>query len=68
MLRNEGTFDRGLRAVVGLALIALVLLAQIANPVLYWGAVVVGAVMLFTAVTGFCPAYRLLGLMNCRDC
>lgn len=68
MLRNEGNLDRGLRAVVGFALIALVLFAQIANPVLYWGAVVVGAVMLITAVTGFCPAYRLLGLKTCRDC
>lgn len=68
MSRNEGSLDRGLRGVIGLALIALVLFTQIANPVLYWGALVVGMVMLITAVTGFCPAYRIFGLKTCRDC
>lgn len=68
MSRNEGTLDRALRGGVGVLLIALVLLEQIANPLLYWGALIVGLVALITAVTGFCPAYRLLGIKTCRDC
>lgn len=68
MSRNEGNLDRALRGIVGLVLIGFVIFAQIVNPVLYWGALVVGAVMLITAVTGFCPAYRILGLKTCRDC
>ncbi len=68
MSRNESTFDRALRGILGVALIALALSVQIANPVFYWGAIAVGAVLLITAVTGFCPAYRILGLKTCRDC
>lgn len=66
MSRNEGTFDRILRAIVGLILIGLVLSASLASPALFWGAIVVGAVLLATALTGFCPAYRLFGLRTCR--
>lgn len=68
MPRNEGSVDRALRGLVGLGLITLVLFAQIASPILYWGAIIVGAVMLITAVTGFCPAYRIFGIKTCQDC
>jgi len=71
MTRNEGPIDRILRGLVGLLLIALPLAAAMpvfANPVVYWGALVIGAILAVTAVTGFCPAYRLLGLKTCRDC
>lgn len=39
-----------------------------ANPVFWWGSVLVGAVLLVTAVTGFCPAYRLFGVRTCNEC
>lgn len=68
MPRNEGNLDRVLRGVAGFAFVAFALMAQIANPIFYWGALIVGAVMLVTAATGFCPAYRLFGLKTCRDC
>ncbi|MEO0912305.1 MAG: DUF2892 domain-containing protein [Pseudomonadota bacterium] len=68
MSRNEGSLDRALRGLAGIALIAAVLYVQIANPVFYWGAILVGAILLITAVTGFCPAYRILGLKTCREC
>ncbi|KIT15804.1 YgaP family membrane protein [Jannaschia aquimarina] len=67
MTRNEGTIDRALRGIAGLVLLALAFFAGLTGA-LYWIALVVGIVMLATAVTGFCPAYRLLGLKTCSDC
>ena len=69
MLINQGTLDRVLRAVIGIVLIVLPLATSapvFTSAVLYWGAILVGAVLLITAVTGFCPAYRLLGIRTCR--
>lgn len=69
MTVNEGKTDRMLRAVLGAALLALALLSNVAlftNPTIFWGAVIVGAVLVLTAATGFCPAYRLFGLRTCR--
>lgn len=69
MLTNQGTLDRVLRTVLGLILIVLPLATSMAlfgNPLLYWGALIIGAVLMITAVTGFCPAYRLLGIRTCR--
>lgn len=71
MSKNEGTLDRTLRGIFGLILIILPLATTMplfASPLAYWAALVVGAVLLITAITGFCPAYRLLGLKTCRDC
>lgn len=57
---NEGPIDRALRIIVGIALIALVF----TGPQTPWGWL--GVVPLLTGVTGFCPAYRLLGINTCR--
>jgi hypothetical protein len=59
MNKNEGTLDRIVRIVVGLALLSLVVI----GPHTYWG--LVGLVPLFTGLAGFCPAYRLFGLSTC---
>lgn len=66
MTRNEGSFDRGLRAAIGMLLVILALAGVFAAAWLYWGAIIVGVVLLVTAATGFCPAYRLLGVRTCR--
>jgi zinc transporter ZupT len=61
MLTNEGTVDRVIRLVV--AVVAAVAAFSVgAGSVLGIILLVVGAVMLLTAVTGFCPLYRVLGL------
>ena len=60
MPRNEGPTDRGLRIIAGLVLIAL---TQI-GPQTPWGWI--GLVPLLTGLTGFCPAYALLGLNTCK--
>ncbi len=63
---NVGTVDRILRFIVGIVLIALPFampdLEYWSNPVFYYGAIVVGAVMILTALMRFCPAYLPIGL------
>lgn len=58
-VKNAGTVDRALRAIVGIALIALTLTGTIGA----WGWI--GVVPLFTAALGWCPAYTLLGIKTC---
>ena len=65
MLTNIGSLDRVLRIVLGLVLIIaafLPALGLMANPFLQWGAVIVGVILIGTALIRFCPIYRLLGL------
>jgi hypothetical protein len=56
---NVGTVDRILRAVLGIALIALTLAGTIG----FWGWI--GVVPLLTAALGTCPAYTMLGMSTC---
>ena len=57
--KNAGSTDRAIRAVVGLALIALTLMGTL--PVWGW----IGVVPLATAAIGWCPAYTLFGIKTC---
>jgi hypothetical protein len=59
MQTNVGGIDRILRAVIGLALIALTLAGTIG----VWGWI--GVVPLLTAALGFCPIYTMLGFSSC---
>ncbi len=61
MSANVGNIDRVLRIVVGLGLLAMVFM----GPQTPWGWI--GLVPLVTAVVGFCPAYRLLGICTKAD-
>ena len=61
-MRNVGTIDKAIRLVAG---IGLVLLAAVPSPYqtpFGW----IGLVPLGTALIGWCPAYRLLGIRTCR--
>lgn len=60
MVRNIGTTERIIRAIVGIALIALVFV----GPQTPWGWI--GIIPLATAVLGWCPPYALLGINTCR--
>lgn len=53
---NVGPTDRALRAVLGLAVLALAFV----GPRTPWG--YLGLIPLLTAVVGFCPLYALLGI------
>ena len=59
MQTNVGNIDRIVRAVIGLALIALTWAGTIG----VWGWI--GVVPLLTAALGFCPVYTLLGFSTC---
>jgi hypothetical protein len=58
---NMGTVDRALRAIVGLALIAMAATGTVG----LWGWI--GVVPVLTALVGFCPAYTLLGVKTCKS-
>lgn len=65
---NVGTIDRILRALIGIAALALVFYGPIAGG---WGwervaLVAVSAIMLGTSMIKFCPLYRLFGLRTCK--
>jgi hypothetical protein len=65
MKRNMGSIDRGIRGLVGLVLLAVFFLMPIENIYLYWGALVVGVMMLGTALLGWCPPYMIFGISTC---
>ena len=58
-MKNVGTIDRVVRVVLGVALLAMVFV----GPQTPWGWI--GLVPLITALVGFCPAYKLVGLSTC---
>ncbi len=57
--RNEGTLDRALRVILGLALLAIAFV----GPKTPWG--FLGVVPLLTGLVGSCPLYRIVGLRTC---
>lgn len=59
MKTNEGTIDRALRIIAGLALIALAATGTIGA----WG--YIGVVPLLTGIIGICPAYSIFGISSC---
>jgi len=59
MTPNEGRWDRGLRILLGLALLSLVAV----GPQTAWGWL--GLLPLITGLVGYCPLYRVVGLSTC---
>lgn len=59
MPTNEGTIDRVLRVVAGLAILSLVFI----GPQTPWAWF--GLVPLLTGLVGYCPVYSLLGIRTC---
>jgi hypothetical protein len=61
---NEGPIDRIARIAAGAALLAIAVLGLVASPLsLVAGAL--GAILLLTGVTGFCPLYAVFGVSTC---
>lgn len=59
MKANEGSIDRVLRVIVGLALLALVFIGP--RTALRY----IGIMPLLTGLLGYCPLYSLLGINTC---
>lgn len=64
MATNEGTVDRTLRILVGLALIASPVGVYGIENAHAWGWI--GLVPLMTGLVGICPLYSLFGIKTCR--
>lgn len=56
---NEGSVDRVLRIVAGLAILSL----TVTGPKTMWG--LLGAVPLITGLVGTCPLYSIFGISTC---
>ena len=63
MTKNEGSLDRGLRIVLGVAIAAFGIMTQ--SGIALIAAVLVAAVLAATALMGWCPIYSVLGLKTC---
>ncbi|MFZ1772512.1 MAG: DUF2892 domain-containing protein [Rhizobiaceae bacterium] len=59
---NEGTIDRALRVIVGIALLAAFFMYPDASW-RYW--TLIGVVPLLTGAIGWCPLYSVLGMSTC---
>jgi NhaP-type Na+/H+ or K+/H+ antiporter len=62
---NVGSADRVIRILVGLALLVLPFvpgMTVFANPIAFWGALLVGAILVVTGAVRFCPLYSIFGL------
>ncbi|GAB5431501.1 MAG: hypothetical protein EpisKO_08710 [Epibacterium sp.] len=69
MAINVGTLDRILRAALGLGLLYLALMSDLAlfqSAIVRYGAIAVAVVMLVVAMTRVCPLYTIFGLKTCR--
>ncbi|UTW54655.1 DUF2892 domain-containing protein [Kordiimonas sp. SCSIO 12610] len=66
---NVGNVDRGLRAVIGVGLIATPLLSQnlIEPGTATIVSIIAGAILLTTSTMKFCPIYKIFGLKTCND-
>ena len=64
MKRNESTADRIIRAIIG---IALLVFGFIVTGTLQWVLLAAGILAVFTAITGFCGLYKLLGISTHKE-
>lgn len=62
--RNVGGWDRAVRVILGLALLAFVITGDLQG---VWGVIafLVGSVALITGVIRYCPVNRMLGVNSC---
>lgn len=65
---NVGSADRIVRIIAGIVLAALPFMlenATLATPLVKWAMVLVGLVLITTALVRFCPLYRVVGASTC---
>ena len=63
-LVNEGSIDRALRVVLGVALVVIGFVAVGGGAGTVIG--VIGFVPILTGLSGWCPLYSVLGINTCR--
>lgn len=69
MSANVGSLDRFVRAILGFVLFFAPLLNMPAiwsSALFAYGSMLVGIILIATALVRFCPLYRLVGLSTCK--
>lgn len=66
MIINEAEWERIIRVVVGVVLIATGILAPYADHPWSYVISVIGAVLVATGLIGYCPAWHLLGISTAK--
>ena len=66
--KNEGAVDRIIRVIAGIVILIIGIYEFKSLAVLGIILIIVGAVLIITAITGFCLLYTLLGISTCTDC
>ena len=66
---NVGTIDRGIRAIVGIALVATPILNQgfVEQGPMTWLTVGAGVVLIATSTIKICPIYKVFGFRTCKS-
>jgi hypothetical protein len=64
MKKNESTADRMIRVIIGTALLVF---GFIVGGILQWILLAAGILAVFTAITGFCGLYKLLGISTLKE-
>lgn len=66
--KNVGGTDRAIRIILGIVLLLLVSLAFV-GPQTPWAYLLglIGFVLIFTGITGFCLPYKLLGINTRKE-
>jgi hypothetical protein len=62
---NEGPVDRGIRVVLGIALLLVALVGVGVSSTLGVVLLVAGAALTITGAVGFCGLYKVLGINTC---
>lgn len=62
MKANEGSFDRIIRVILGLIILALWFVLQ--GNAKYFA--LIGLIPLITAILGWCPLYSIFGMNTCK--
>ncbi len=62
-MRNEATWDRIVRVLLGVVVAAIAATMSGAGMIVLW---IVAAVLVITGLVGFCPLYRLVGVSTCK--
>jgi len=62
--KNVGTIDRVIRAIIGIVLIALYFVYP--DMAYKWVSLIVGLILLFTAIISSCPLYSIFGIKTCK--
>jgi len=65
MQKNEGTWDRTIRAILGVAIVFFAYASF--SGVIAFLAYVVGLALIITATMGYCYLYKILGINTSND-